>query len=94
MKKILLSLLFSSTAVAEPGRFQLVQLGEFARNQYLLDTETGDVWNIVNDKDGDKIFQTVPFSCYSDDFKLGSKGSLKSTYCYVAPSPIEASKLP
>lgn len=37
------------------GRYQLIQLSEFRRDQYLLDTDTGRVWVMVcakSTKDG------------------------------------------
>jgi len=30
------------------GRFVLGQIGEYASSQYLLDTQTGRVWEVVN----------------------------------------------
>lgn len=29
------------------GRFQLIQLGEYRRDQFLIDTETGRIWNSI-----------------------------------------------
>lgn len=34
------------------GRFQLIQLSEFRRDQFLLDTDTGRMWGIACTKDG------------------------------------------
>lgn len=31
----------------QPGRYQLVQLGQMRRDQYLLDTATGRLWTVV-----------------------------------------------
>lgn len=37
-----------ATQVSEtPGRFQLIQLSEMRRDQFLLDTATGKIWNKV-----------------------------------------------
>lgn len=42
------------------GRFQLIQLGTFRRDQFLLDTQTGKIWGRVCVKTvGDECAQTV-----------------------------------
>ncbi len=80
MKKILLSLLFSSTAFAGPGRFQLIQLGELARNQFLLDTETGHVWNIMTSDKGNEVLTPILFACYDANNKDGYGNSISPVH--------------
>lgn len=60
---LLRAVLFSSQSFAQAasgskrgagtknGRFQLIQLSDFRRDQYLLDTETGHMWQPVCSKD-------------------------------------------
>jgi hypothetical protein len=55
-----------NTLACENGRFVLGQLSEFRRDNFLLDTKTGRVWNVVVDKsaeDGTEVIvlQPVPF---------------------------------
>lgn len=53
MKKTLLSLAIlcglnaNGAQKTEGGRFQLIQLGDMRRDQYLLDTQTGKLWTPV-----------------------------------------------
>ncbi|WP_026852124.1 hypothetical protein [Geothrix fermentans] len=42
-------------------RYQLIQLGEFRSDQYLLDTHTGRMWQMVKSKEGSMVLQMVPF---------------------------------
>lgn len=42
-------------------RFQLIMLGEFRADQYLLDTESGRMWQIVKATTGGMVLQPVPF---------------------------------
>jgi len=49
------TLIFASTSFAQKntnvstsgGRFQLIQLSDFRRDQFLLDTQTGKIWKKV-----------------------------------------------
>ena len=68
MKKILalaLALTFSATALADgiamsSGRFQLVQLSAMRRDQYLIDTQTGRIWNnVCAELKGEECVQNV-----------------------------------
>lgn len=60
MKKYILifGLFFTSlvsakeAAPGQPGRYQLIQLGTFRSDQYLLDTQTGKVWRHICAIDG------------------------------------------
>lgn len=56
---VIAALLFATAATAQEapkrqmlggpnGRFVLGQIGEFASSQYLVDTQTGRVWEVVN----------------------------------------------
>lgn len=59
MKKTLLlaMILLSSASLANEtkkfpkgssgGRFQIVQISDYRRDQYLIDTETGNIWSMV-----------------------------------------------
>ncbi len=47
------------------GRFQLVQISEYRRDQYLVDTQTGRVWvQVCSKSEGEQcvssVFQEVP----------------------------------
>lgn len=37
---------------SQNGRFVMGQIGEYASSQYLIDTQTGRVWEVVNMTDG------------------------------------------
>lgn len=51
---IFITVLFSSATFAKSnntgtssGRYQIIQLSEMARHQYMIDTQTGKIWNKV-----------------------------------------------
>lgn len=46
---------------AAGGRFVFGQISSMARDQYMLDTQTGRLWQIVTDKDGALKLQPVPY---------------------------------
>jgi hypothetical protein len=50
-------------------RFQLIQISEFRADQFLLDTQTGRLWQIVATKEGDKVLQRVMFIHGADEFR-------------------------
>lgn len=80
MRKILLSFLFSSTAIAEPGRFQLVQLGSATSDKFLVDTETGHVWNIMTSDKGNEVLTPILFACYDANNKDGYGNSISPVH--------------
>ena len=43
------------------GRYVFAQISDFRKDQYLLDTQTGRLWQIVEDKEGRTKLQPVPF---------------------------------
>lgn len=68
LRMILLLAVAASCALAEPGpalsapggRYVFGQLSDYRRDQYLLDTQTGRVWQI-QESGGDVIFAPVRF---------------------------------
>ncbi len=44
------------------GRFVFGQISSMRRDQYMLDTKTGRLWQIVKSKDDSIILQIVPYS--------------------------------
>lgn len=42
-------------------RFVLGQISQLARDQYMLDTETGRLWQIVQGEKGNTVLQMVPY---------------------------------
>ena len=46
---------------APNGRFIFGQVSDFRSDQYLLDTQTGRLWQIVTDKENRAKLQAVPF---------------------------------
>ncbi|WP_448211625.1 hypothetical protein [Colwellia sp. MEBiC06753] len=45
---------------SENGRFVFGQVSSFRSDQYLLDTHTGRMWQIVENKDKQSVLQPVP----------------------------------
>jgi len=43
------------------GRYVFGQISDFRRDQYLLDTQAGRLWQMVVDKEGKNKLQPVPF---------------------------------
>ncbi len=43
------------------GRYVFSQVSEFARHQYMLDTQTGRLWQIVHDEKDNNKLQPVPY---------------------------------
>lgn len=59
-KVLVVAALISSPCMAKgpltvqaSGRFQLVQISEFRKDQYLVDTQTGQIWSHVCPKNDD-----------------------------------------
>lgn len=46
------------------GRFVFGQISSYRSDQYLIDTETGRVWNLVQDDQKAKVLQPIPFSAF------------------------------
>lgn len=40
---------------------------QFRGDQFVLDTQTGKIWQMVSSKDGGIIFQQVLYDCYNSD---------------------------
>lgn len=51
----------SSILAAAGGRYVFGQISSMRADQYLLDTQTGRVWQLVTDKDGKLNLQPVPY---------------------------------
>jgi hypothetical protein len=45
----------------ENGRYVFGQISDFRQDQFMLDTETGRLWQMVVDKESSKKLQPVPF---------------------------------
>lgn len=45
----------------EGGRYVYGQVGDIARDQFMLDTKTGKLWRAVNDDDKNLILEPVPY---------------------------------
>lgn len=60
------------TLSADGGRFVLGQIGEYANSQYLLDTRTGRVWEIINVTDEGKRTGTAlrQIKFYTNDGRI------------------------
>jgi len=43
------------------GRYKLKQISEYRRDQYLIDTETGKIWNVVSSEEHGQLLQAMPF---------------------------------
>lgn len=76
MKKfliILLIILAQTTCFAEGtttinnGRYVMYMHPQFRGDQFVLDTQTGKIWQMVSTKDGGIIFQQVLYDCYNND---------------------------
>jgi hypothetical protein len=62
------------TALSGKGKFVFGQVSSFARGQYMLNTETGELWNIQRDDNNISVLQRIFFSCIDKDYK--------SQYCF------------
>lgn len=94
MKTLLTALLFVSSmafagdrapASAAPsprgtsgGRYQLVQISEYRRDQYLLDTQTGRLWGKVCGKNDEK--GECAFYYWSEEITVGLSMPVKAFY--------------
>lgn len=76
MKKLLLVLsilLFANYCYAEQpttindGRYVIYQHPTFRGDQFLLDTKTGKIWQMVKASDGSIVWSQMLFDCYKDD---------------------------
>ena len=81
MKKIsflsllFLLLLFSNLCIAEQqntsnnGRYIIYQNSQFRGDQFLLDTKTGKVWQLVKGEEGGTLWQQMIFENLNDTNK-------------------------
>lgn len=58
---LLLDILSAGVLSSGNGRYVLGQISEFRADRFLLDTETGRVWQIVRTEDNNTVFSRVPF---------------------------------
>ncbi len=49
------------------GRFVFGQISNARKDQYMLDTKTGRLWNIVTSKDRGKVLQVIPYSDFNNN---------------------------
>lgn len=76
MKKFLTILLILSaqtvcfateTTTINNGRYVMYMNPQFRGDQFVLDTQTGKIWQMVSTKDGAIIFQQMLYDCYNND---------------------------
>ena len=54
---------------SEGGRYAFGQISEYARHQYMLDTKTGMLWILTEDKGGGNLqLQPIPYRYAGDEF--------------------------
>lgn len=72
----------SGAVLAGKGKFVFGQLSEYGSSKYMLNTETGELWNIQRDDANTSILARVYFDCYN--LKLG-----KDAHCSLPVDLIE-----
>lgn len=79
MKKIILILSFifielnASSLSSDGGRYVFGQISEYRKDQYLLDTATGRVWQTVLNENNTTVFQPIFFTrstLYRDSYDI------------------------
>ncbi len=55
------------------GRYVIYQNPQFRGDQFILDTKTGKVWQMVQAKDGSRIWDQMFFDCYNEDKTYSGK---------------------
>lgn len=49
------------------GRYVMYQHPTFRGDQFLLDTKTGKIWQMVKATDGSVVWDQMLFDCYKED---------------------------
>lgn len=49
------------------GRYVMYQHPTFRADQYILDTQTGKVWQLVKTKEDTTVWDEMYFDCYTND---------------------------
>lgn len=84
MKTLILVLLlapaFSHAKSTEGGRFQLIQLSQMRADQFLLDTQTGKIWQRVCLKSEGEQCQLEVWKIQVVEYVNADKAALKSLY--------------
>lgn len=57
------------TTTINNGKYVMYMNTLVRTDQFVLDTQTGKIWQMVSDKDGGVIFQQVFYDCYTNDKK-------------------------
>ena len=52
------------------ARYVFGQVSSYSRFQYMLDTKTGRLWQIVKSKEGDILLQPVPYAVPGGTYRL------------------------
>lgn len=55
------------------GRFVFGQISGLGRDQYMLDTQTGRLWQLVETKDKSTLLQMIPYRHLSGDLSVVSE---------------------
>jgi len=57
----------TETTTINNGRYVMYMNPQIRADQFVLDTQTGKIWQMVKDKDGITLFQPVLYDCYNND---------------------------
>ena len=60
----------------EGGRFVFGQVSSLRKDQYMLDTKTGRLWQIVESKDGRAGLQAIPFILQNGKISLEARSEI------------------
>jgi hypothetical protein len=72
------------TVLSAPGgRFVFGQVSNMARDQYMLDTLTGRLWQIVKDSEGVIVLQRVPY-LFGPDSRTLNAPEAKEEQAYMS----------
>ena len=49
------------------GRYVMYQHPTFRADQYVLDTQTGKIWQLVKTSEGSNVWEEMFYDCYNND---------------------------
>lgn len=61
---VLVGIVFGGQLSSQGGRFVLGQISNYRADQYLLDTQTGQVWQIAKEEDNSTVLQPIKIISY------------------------------
>lgn len=69
---LLSSMVFSENKImgSENGRFVFGQINDFAKETYMLDTQTGQIWRLIIGKDSLLHFQPITYEMPIEGYKI------------------------